>query len=35
VGRRLPGVAIVATVLSVNTIGERFRDLLDPRLRGL
>jgi peptide/nickel transport system permease protein len=30
-----PGVAIVATVLSVNVIGERLRDILDPRLRGL
>ena len=30
-----PGLAIVATVLSVNVIGERLRDLLDPRLRGL
>lgn len=30
-----PGVAIVATVLSVNVIGERLREILDPRLRGL
>jgi peptide/nickel transport system permease protein len=30
-----PGVAIVATVLSVNVIGERLRERLDPRLRGL
>ncbi len=30
-----PGVAIVATVLSVNVIGERLREVLDPRLRGL
>ena len=30
-----PGIAIVLTVLSVNVIGERLRDLLDPRLRGL
>jgi peptide/nickel transport system permease protein len=30
-----PGLAIVATVLSVNLIGERLRELLDPRLRGL
>ena len=30
-----PGLAIVATVLSVNVIGERLRDVLDPRLRGL
>jgi peptide/nickel transport system permease protein len=30
-----PGLAIVATVLSVNVVGERLRELLDPRLRGL
>lgn len=30
-----PGVAIVATVLSVNVLGERLRETLDPRLRGL
>jgi peptide/nickel transport system permease protein len=30
-----PGLAIVATVLSVNLVGERLRELLDPRLRGL
>jgi peptide/nickel transport system permease protein len=30
-----PGIAIMATVLSVNVIGERLRDILDPRLRGL
>jgi peptide/nickel transport system permease protein len=30
-----PGLAIVATVLSVNVIGERLRDVLDPRLREL
>ncbi len=30
-----PGVAIVATVLSVNLIGEHLREVLDPRLRGL
>jgi peptide/nickel transport system permease protein len=30
-----PGLAIVATVLSVNVIGERLRDVLDPRLRNL
>lgn len=29
-----PGVAIVATVLSVNVIGERLREILDPRFRG-
>ena len=26
-----PGLAIVATVLAVNTLGERMRDALDPR----
>jgi len=30
----LPGLAIVALVLSLNTIGDTMRDLLDPRLRG-
>ncbi len=30
-----PGLAIVATVLSVNVIGERLREVLDPRLRGV
>lgn len=30
-----PGLAIVATVLSVNVLGERLRDVLDPRLRGI
>ncbi len=30
-----PGLAIVATVLSVNLIGERLREVFDPRLRGL
>lgn len=30
-----PGVAIVGTVLSVNVIGERLREVFDPRLRGL
>ncbi|MBM3140021.1 MAG: ABC transporter permease [Chloroflexi bacterium] len=29
-----PGVAIVAFVLSVNLLGDRLRDVLDPRLRG-
>lgn len=29
------GLAIVATVLFVNVVGERIRDVLDPRLRGL
>lgn len=30
----LPGFAIVAFVLSVNLLGDRLRDVLDPRLRG-
>jgi ABC-type dipeptide/oligopeptide/nickel transport system permease subunit len=30
-----PGLAIMATVLSVNVIGERLREVLDPRLRGV
>jgi peptide/nickel transport system permease protein len=30
-----PGLAIMATVLAVNVIGERLREVLDPRLRGL
>jgi peptide/nickel transport system permease protein len=30
----LPGLAIVALVLALNTIGDTVRDLLDPRLRG-
>jgi peptide/nickel transport system permease protein len=30
-----PGLAIMVTVLSVNVIGERLRDVLDPRLRGI
>jgi peptide/nickel transport system permease protein len=30
-----PGTAIVASVLSVNIIGERLREILDPRLRNL
>jgi len=29
-----PGVAIVLFVLSVNLLGDRLRDVLDPRLRG-
>ena len=28
-----PGLAIMVTVLSVNVIGERLREALDPRLR--
>jgi len=28
-----PGIAIVATVISVNVIGERLREILDPRFR--
>lgn len=30
----LPGVAIVLFVLSVNLMGDRLRDVMDPRLRG-
>jgi peptide/nickel transport system permease protein len=30
-----PGMAIVGTVLAVNVVGERLRDILDPKLRGL
>jgi len=30
-----PGVAIVATVLAVNVVGEELRERLDPKLRGL
>jgi peptide/nickel transport system permease protein len=29
-----PGIAIVLFVLSVNLLGDRLRDVLDPRLRG-
>jgi peptide/nickel transport system permease protein len=29
-----PGVAIVLFVLAVNLLGDRLRDVLDPRLRG-
>ncbi len=29
-----PGIAIVAIVLSVNVIGERLREVLDPKFRG-
>ena len=29
-----PGLAIFLTVLSINTIGDALRDVLDPRLRG-
>ena len=29
-----PGIAIFITVLSINTIGDTLRDILDPRLRG-
>jgi peptide/nickel transport system permease protein len=29
-----PGIAILILVLSLNTIGDALRDLLDPRLRG-
>jgi peptide/nickel transport system permease protein len=30
----IPGLAIMALVLSLNTIGDTLRDLLDPRIRG-
>ncbi|MGD9923755.1 MAG: ABC transporter permease [Pseudorhodoplanes sp.] len=30
----LPGLAIMATVLATNLLGDRLRDALDPRLRG-
>jgi len=30
----LSGIAISLTVLSVNYIGDRLRDALDPRIRG-
>ena len=29
-----PGLAIVATVLGLNLLGDGLRDALDPRLRG-
>jgi peptide/nickel transport system permease protein len=28
-----PGIAIMATVLGINFLGDGLRDLLDPRLR--
>jgi peptide/nickel transport system permease protein len=31
----LPGLAIVATVTSINLFGDFLRDYFDPRLRGL
>jgi peptide/nickel transport system permease protein len=31
----LPGIAILVTVLAINLIGDRLRDLLDPRLQQL
>jgi len=30
-----PGLAITLTVLSINLVGDAFRDILDPRLRGV
>ena len=30
----VPGVAIMLTVLSINTVGDWLRDTLDPQLRG-
>jgi peptide/nickel transport system permease protein len=29
-----PGVAIILFALAVNLLGDRLRDVLDPRLRG-
>jgi len=29
-----PGIAIVATVLIFNVVGDGLRDLLDPKMRG-
>jgi len=29
-----PGIAIILFVLAVNLLGDRLRDVLDPRLRG-
>jgi len=31
----IPGVAITLLVLASNLMGDRLRDVLDPRLRGL
>jgi len=31
----IPGVAITLVVLAFNLLGDRMRDVLDPRLRGL
>jgi peptide/nickel transport system permease protein len=31
----IPGIAITLVVLAFNLLGDRLRDLLDPRLRGL
>jgi peptide/nickel transport system permease protein len=31
----IPGVAITLLVLGFNLLGDRLRDVLDPRLRGL
>ncbi len=30
-----PGLAIMATILSVNVLGDRLKQRLDPRSRGL
>ncbi len=29
-----PGIAIVVVVLAFNLVGDAFRDMFDPRLRG-
>jgi peptide/nickel transport system permease protein len=31
----LPGLALFITVIAINLIGDRLRDLLDPRLKQL
>jgi ABC-type dipeptide/oligopeptide/nickel transport system permease subunit len=31
----IPGAAITVLVLAFNSMGDRLRDVLDPRLRGL
>jgi peptide/nickel transport system permease protein len=31
----MPGLALFLTVVAANLIGDRLRDLLDPRLRQL
>jgi peptide/nickel transport system permease protein len=31
----MPGLALFATVIGINLVGDRLRDLLDPRLNQL